>query len=117
VVGSRERGILLYQDITCGLAWGLTLEARLVFFDTESYDSRVYEYENDLGGVFANPALYGRGRRVYVLVRTAPIAEVLRISCKYAATQKDGVRTISSGDAEITGDLDDRFGFQLDIQW
>jgi hypothetical protein len=115
--GRHERGILMYQDITCAIGPGLTLEARLVFFDTESYDSRIYEYENDLRGVFANPALYGRGRRWYLLVRTAPMLEVLTLSCKYSATQKDGVRSISSGNTEIAGDLDDRFGLQLDLRW
>jgi hypothetical protein len=88
-----------------------------VFFDTESYDSRVYAYENDLRGAFSNPSLYGRGRRWYVLVRSSLIDGVLTLSCKYAATQKDGARTISSGDAEIAGDLDDRFGLQIDLQW
>jgi hypothetical protein len=94
----------------------LTAEVRLVFFDTESYDARVYEFENDVRGAFANPALYGRGRRWYVLLRTSPVGGILTFSCKYAATQKEGIRTISSGNTEIAGDLDDRFSLQLDLR-
>ena len=115
--GRHERGLLLYQDIQYSTRWGFSIEARLVFFDTESYDSRVYEYENDLRGAFANPALYGKGRRWYLLVRSPPLLEVVTFSCKYSATQKDGVGTLSSGDSEIVGDLDDRFGIQLDMRW
>lgn len=115
--GRHERGLLLYEDLTCAVTPWLTAEARLVFFDTESYDTRIYEYENDLRGAFANPALYGRGRRWYVLLRSAPAWDILTLSCKYAVTQREGVRAISSGLTEIAGDLDDRFGLQLDLRW
>ncbi len=115
--GARERGFLLYEDITWSVASGLTVEGRLAFFDTESYDARVYAYENDLRGAFANPPLYGKGRRWYLLARGEVIEGVLTFSCKYSATQKDGVRMISSGDAGIIGDLDDRFGCQLDLRF
>jgi hypothetical protein len=114
--GRHERGILLYEDVSCAVSDWLTAEVRLVFFDTESYDARVYEFENDVRGAFANPALYGRGRRWYVLLRTSPVGGILTFSCKYAATQKEGIRTISSGNTEIAGDLDDRFSLQLDLR-
>lgn len=115
--GVHERGFLLYQDLRYAAASGISVEARLAFFDTESYDTRVYEYENDLRGVFANPALYGRGRRWYILIRSPVVLGVASFACKYAATRKEGVRFISSGDTEIRGDLDDRLGVQLDIRW
>jgi hypothetical protein len=116
-VAPAERGFLAYQDVTWKAPWGVSVEGRLVFFDTDSYDARVYAYENDVRGVFANPALYGRGRRWYVLVRSEPLAGILTFSCKYAATFHEGVTSISSGLMEIAGDTDDRLGLQLDINW
>ena len=112
--GGRERGILFYHDWQWKPMQNFTLEARMIFFDTDSFDARVYEFENDLRGVFANPALFGEGRRWYLLVRyrTGP---PLSLSVKYAETQKDGVAMIGTGPGEIQGDLDNRVSFQLDL--
>ncbi len=112
--GGSELGYLLYEDVRYAYPSGLSIEGRLVFFHTGSFDSRVYEYENDLRGVFSNPSLFGKGRRWYLLIRY-PIAGVMTFSMKYSQTQKDGVKTMGSGDAEIMGDTDDRIGAQLEV--
>ncbi len=114
--GVTEKGFLFYQDLQCVLSPQLKAEARLAFFDTESYESRLYEYENDLRGVFANPALYGKGRRWYVLIHWK-IADAVDISAKYSATQKEGVATLGSGDSEIRNDIDNRLGLQVDVRF
>ncbi|MFN0157897.1 MAG: hypothetical protein ACKVRP_07480 [Bacteroidota bacterium] len=111
-----ENGYLLFQELRYRTSESLTLEFRMVFFETDSYDSRLYEFENDLRGVFSNPALYGSGRRWYVLARYK-VNHVLALSMKYAETQRDGVTSISSGPSEIVGDIDNRLSMQLDWQW
>ncbi len=111
-----EKGFLFYQDIQHKLSRSFTLEARLIFFHTDSYDSRVYEYENDLRGVFANLALYGKGRRWYLLMRWR-VADIIWFSAKYAETRKEGVTSIGSGLTEILGDVDNRIGVQVEITW
>lgn len=113
-VKKRESGILLYQEVQSKLTEDLKLEVRLIFFDTDSYDSRLYEYENDLRGVFSNPALYGKGRRWYALM-SYKFANILNFSAKYSETLKEGVKTISSGLTEIIGDLDNRVSLQLEV--
>lgn len=113
---SHERGFLLFQDVHFRPQDRFAIETRLVFFDTQSFDSRIYEYENDIRGVFANPALFGKGRRWYVLVRYKPV-DALALSVKYAETQKDGVTSMGSGMSEIIGDLDNRLAMQLDVQF
>jgi hypothetical protein len=109
-----EQGYLLFQDVRYGISRRFSIQARLVFFQTVSYDSRLYEYENDLRGVFSNPALYGKGRRWY-LVAHYNIASMLKLSAKYAETQKEGMTSMGSGVSEIMGDLDNRLSLQLDI--
>lgn len=112
--GRDERGVLLYQTIQYSAA-GVAAEARLIFFDTGSYDSRLYEYEADLRGVFANPALSGKGQRWYFVLSLSPYRPI-RISAKYAETRLEGVRSIGTGPMEISGDLDNRFSFQIDVK-
>jgi hypothetical protein len=111
---ATERGYLLYQDIRYGISNRFSIEGRLAFFHTDSYDSRLYEYENDLRGVFSNPALYGKGRRWYMVIRYY-MAGVLTLSAKYSETQKEGVTSLGSGTTEIYGDLDNRLSLQFDI--
>ncbi|HET6271454.1 MAG TPA: helix-hairpin-helix domain-containing protein [Bacteroidota bacterium] len=114
--GRTERGYLFYQDIRYTRSPGFNIEGRLVFFDTDSYNSRLYEYENDLHGVFSNPALYGKGRRWYLLIRY-DLFDALTVSAKYQQTEREEVSAISSGDAEILGNVDNRFTLQLDLNW
>lgn len=113
--GRGERGYLLYQDVRYRISKGLSLSTRLVFFDTQSYDSRLYEYEADLRGAFSNPGLYGKGRRWYLMIDYA-IARTFTLSAKYSETQREGVTTISSGSTEIQGPLDNRLSVQIDVR-
>jgi hypothetical protein len=113
-IQKREQGYLLFQDIRYEISKRFSIQARLIFFETDSYDSRLYEYENDLRGVFSNPALYGKGRRWYLVVHYN-IASMLKLSAKYAETQKEAVTSMGSGVSEVMGDLDNRLSLQLDI--
>jgi DNA uptake protein ComE-like DNA-binding protein len=114
LVNRQQRGYLFYQEMQYAIPPVFTGEIRLVFFDTDSYDSRLYEYENDVRGVFSNPALYGEGRRWYVLVRWKP-TDILSLSAKYSETQYVDRTTIGSGLTEIRGSMDNRLTLQLDL--
>ncbi|MDZ7262896.1 MAG: helix-hairpin-helix domain-containing protein, partial [candidate division KSB1 bacterium] len=96
-------GILMYQDI--GIRWfkKLKVQGRLTFFDTPSYDARIYQFENDLAGVMTNRALYGKGTRCYMLL-VYDLLKQIRVSLKYAIDYLEGVDTIGSGWDEIDGD-------------
>lgn len=111
---SQESGLMMYQDIWIRCSERLTLEVRLAFFQTDSYDSRIYEFESDVQGSFSNPGLYGRGRRWYTIARWQ-IVQGIRLSAKYSEIQKEGVSTLGSGSTEVAGDLDNRITLQLDV--
>ena len=87
---------------------------RFATFDTESYDSRVYEFEGDVRGGYSFPALYGRGIRWYI-VFGGKVMEHVEISFKYSETLKSGTAALGSGDSEILGPLDNRVTFQIDV--
>ena len=88
--------------------------ARMVFFDTDSYDSRLYEYENEVRGGYSLPALYGKGIRWYFVAGWKVLAHA-ELSVKYTETLKPGSRSLGSDSSEILGPLDNSVTFQLDI--
>ncbi|HLF20771.1 MAG TPA: hypothetical protein VI704_08265, partial [Bacteroidota bacterium] len=111
---SAERGFLWMQDVRLRPRNDVTVDARVIMFQTDSFDSRVYEFENDLRGTFSNPALFGKGIRWYLLARQR-FTGYFELSAKYSRTVKDGAKTISSGSNEISGDSEGQLSLQIDI--
>ncbi|MBI3004193.1 MAG: hypothetical protein HYY49_02110 [Ignavibacteriales bacterium] len=109
-----ERGLLWMQDARLRPGMNLTVDARVIIFQTDSFDSRVYEFESDVRGTFSNPALFGKGIRWYILTRHR-LSGNFEASAKYSRTIKDGVKTLSSGLSEIIGDSDGQLSFQVDV--
>jgi hypothetical protein len=68
--GTWEKGFMIYQDISYSAVGSpLTLSARYALFDTDSYNSRIYAYENDVLYAFSIPGLYYRGSRYYLTLK------------------------------------------------
>ncbi|MES2763021.1 MAG: helix-hairpin-helix domain-containing protein [Bacteroidota bacterium] len=64
-----ENGVGFAQDIVFKkLKLPFTFTARYAIFDTKSYDSRVYVYENDVLYGYSVPALYYKGQRAYFII-------------------------------------------------
>jgi hypothetical protein len=112
----HETGYLFLQDFRYDPFQDLRIYGRIVIFDTESYNSRVYQFENDLRGVLNNPALYGKGTRWYLMIEY-DFLDFARISAKYSELYKPDELSLSSGDNEILGNLDNRITVQLDIKF
>jgi hypothetical protein len=85
--GRNAMGFLAYQDFRLTPVNNLSLETRVVFFQTDSYDARVYEFENGVPGVMFNPALAGTGRRWYVVLRLGS-GGGMGLSGKYSETER-----------------------------
>ena len=111
----KENGYLLFQDVNFVLLKDLTIYGRIIFFHTDSYNSRVYEFENDLTGIMTNPALFGEGTRWYFIARYKTSLG-LNISLKYSELYKPYEKSLGSGYSEITGNIDNRISFQLDFK-
>jgi len=110
---SMEKGFLSYHDIDYDggrFRWSL----RLLFFRTDSYDTRIYEYERDLDGAVSFPALYGNGLRWYFLVRYS-MFPCLTVGAKYSDLIRDDVRHIGTGLDELPANHDNRISVQLDL--
>jgi hypothetical protein len=113
---SKESGYLFFQDIKYVPISNLNLSGRFVFFSTDSYNSRIYEFENDLIGIMSNPALYGEGLRWYFMARYSTKLG-LNLSLKYSELYKPNERYLGSGDSEIKGNIDNRLNFQIDFNF
>ncbi|MBX7181643.1 MAG: helix-hairpin-helix domain-containing protein [Bacteroidia bacterium] len=68
--GQWEKGFMMYQDVSYSAVGSpITISARYALFDTDSYNSRIYAYENDVLYAFSIPGLYYRGSRYYVTLK------------------------------------------------
>ncbi|MCH6559801.1 helix-hairpin-helix domain-containing protein [candidate division KSB1 bacterium] len=110
-----ENGFLVYQDIRLRPNKKFQIQARLTFFESDSFDSRLFQYENDLPGVLTNRALFGRGNRWYILVKYQPLKKFAAYF-KYSETYRDDVDVIGSGADQINGNLDRRVSMQLEMK-
>lgn len=109
----NESGLLAFQDVRMYPFAKLLVNFRIIAFHTDSFDSRLYEYESDPPGTMNNPALFGKGYRWYITGRYE-LSSSLDIWFKYGHTVKEGVKVLGSGQNEIKGDLDNRVSIQLD---
>ncbi len=79
-----EQGFMMFQDIIYKpLSFPLSFSTRLAYFDTESYNTRIYAFENDVLYAFSFPAYFNKGMRMYANIRwdiTRSISVWLRVS-------------------------------------
>ncbi|HLG31612.1 MAG TPA: helix-hairpin-helix domain-containing protein [Ignavibacteriaceae bacterium] len=113
-LNETENGYLVFQDIRFTPTPDFNLYGRIMFFSTDSFESAVYEYENNLTGVLTNIALFGEGIRWYLLMRYKAM-KFITISFKYSETYKPGEQTISSGSNEIRNNVENIISLQIDI--
>lgn len=114
--GGNNKGGLFYTDLRFFPLTGLAVSTRFIFFDTESYDSRIYEYEDDIRGVMSNTGLYGRGRRWYVLIKYK-IRSFAELYGKYSETYIDGAKSIGTGNDLIQGDINNKINLGIEIKF
>lgn len=113
---SKENGFMVFQDIQfTPRNIPLSISERLAYFNTDSYNSRIYAYENDLLYTFSIPAYYGRGFRTYVNLKFK-INKNLDFWFKIANTSWNDREYISSGNNEIKGNNKTELKFQLRLK-
>ncbi|MDW8466741.1 MAG: hypothetical protein RML35_11420 [Chloroherpetonaceae bacterium] len=93
----RNLGWLIAQDINLDLFdQRLSIDARLAFFQTDSFDAAIYAFENDLPLTFTVYAHNGRGQRAFVNLRYQILAQV-ELAARFANVFRDDVASIGSG--------------------
>jgi hypothetical protein len=111
-----KTGLNFYQDIYWKFIKIIAFRFRFSSFSTSDYDSRLYEYENDLPHVFSNYALYGRGRKWYIMITANPSPQI-RLWLKYRRITFDSVVSIGSGMMTIGGDMRQDVHLQVELRY
>lgn len=110
---TSEKGFLTFQEIKYKLKSIFILTTRIIFFRTDSYNSRIYEFENDLRGLMTNLPMFGEGFRWYLLLSYRAL-ESLNLHFKYSETYKPNETSLGSGNSEIMGNIDNKISLQID---
>lgn len=112
----KENGFVVFQDIQFSPGKvPVNLSARVAWFNTDSYKSRIYAYENDLLYTFSIPAYFGKGFRTYINLKYK-ISEKLDFWFKVANTSWNDREIISSGNNKILGNNKTELKFQLRLK-
>ncbi len=108
-----EDGFLMYQDVIykpVGKPYQFIL--RYAHFSMDSYDARIYAYENDLLYVFSVPPYFGRGSRVYAMTKLK-IRRRVDLWVRWSQWFYNDRATISSGNNEVLSNRRDEIKVQL----
>jgi hypothetical protein len=113
----NDKGLYFYQDIIYKpQKLPFSIACRYGIFDTDSYDSRIYAFENDILYAFSVPAVYYKGSRAYISLKYSPTKNV-DIWLKYGETYFSNKNTISSGLTEIKGNTKSEIKAQVRISF
>ncbi len=111
-----ERGWLFYQNIKMSSDnIPLSFSVRYAIFSTDSYNTRIYTYENDVLYSFSIPSFYGRGSRFYICIKYIA-SRRMELWFKYNITYYSDKDMIGSGMEEIAGNKKNEIKFQLRLR-
>jgi len=113
----QKTGFLIYQDITWRpkqTPWALSF--RYALFDTDSYDERIYAYENDVLYAYSIPAYYYKGSRAYILVKYS-LGRNIDLWLRYAQTYYSNKQVVGSGLDEIQGRFKSEIKAQIRVKF
>jgi len=112
---SKEQGLLITQDVAYKpKSFPLSLNIRYALFDTDSYNTRIYSYENNALYVFSIPAYYFKGSRCFLLARYS-FGRSTDLWVKYGFFLYNDRDQIGSGAEQIQGDRKSDLTIQLRI--
>ncbi|MCD4664622.1 MAG: helix-hairpin-helix domain-containing protein [Bacteroidales bacterium] len=109
----KGAGYLVYQDIAWNPPNGkLSVIFRYSLFDTDSYDERIYAYENDVLYAFSVPAYYYKGSRGYILLKYQ-ITRKINFWLRFAHTYFSNHNIIGTALDEIDGNTKSEIKVQV----
>ncbi|MCK4591255.1 MAG: helix-hairpin-helix domain-containing protein [Candidatus Latescibacteria bacterium] len=85
----REQGLSAFLDFRISLLRSSIICGRLTTFKTNSYDSRIYEFETDHPGAAFSRFIYGKGVKWYLFVAQKMSWGKLSAKYRWQKTQKE----------------------------
>lgn len=112
-----EFGFLIYQDFQYApLKSKITGNLRIAYFNTASYQSRIYTYEDDVLYNFSFGMYSGNGWRTYANIKYK-LTKSIDFWARYALLYVKNVTSIGSGLDEIIGNQKSEVKVQLRYQF
>ncbi len=113
----NSKGFMVYQDVIYDFKFiPARISLRYALFDTDSYDSRVYAYENDVLYYFSIPAYSGRGSRIYALLKV-DISRNIDLWLRWGQFYYTDRNEIGSGRDAIEGNTKTEFKAQMRLKF
>jgi len=114
---NAEFGYMVYQDADFSPMFSkISGNVRIAYFNTPSFNSRIYAYEDDVLYNFSFGMYNGRGFRTYANLKYK-IIKHLDIWARYAVFLYKDVQTVGSGLDEINGNKKTDLKLQLRYQF
>ena len=114
---NAEFGYMIYQDADFSPMFSkISGNVRIAYFNTPSFNSRIYAYEDDVLYNFSFGMYNGRGFRTYANLKYK-IIKHLDIWARYAVFLYKDVQTVGSGLDEINGNKKTDVKLQLRYQF
>lgn len=116
-IKNSETGYLVYQDAAYNpLSSRISGNIRIAVFNTPSYNSRIYAYEDNVLYSSGSAVYSGKGLRTFINARYK-LNKKMDVWARYAIALYQGVTTIGSGLDEIDGNRKSEVKFQLRYQF
>ncbi|MCX7735942.1 MAG: hypothetical protein N2319_04455 [Candidatus Kapabacteria bacterium] len=115
-VKPNETGFAISLEMTYKPIPDLLFQGRITKFDTDSYESAIWQFECPVQGYMYSQVLYEQGWRGYFGVRYS-ITEFLSAAFRFSITSKNNVDNLGSGLNQILGNQDKKIIFQININF
>jgi hypothetical protein len=113
----EEKGFLFFTDMLFHpVEKPYALVARLAWFHTDGYQSRIYSFERDMPQSFYIPAFYNKGVRFYTQLKW-DICRNLPCYIKYGYTRYFNIDFTGSGDNRVDGNKRNDVKAQISIKF
>ena len=112
-----SNGFMVYQDINYKrMGSRITYSLRYALMDSPNWNTRIYAYENDVLYAFSILPYYGRGSRIYGMIKV-DVARGIDFWARYGAFLYDQTREISAETADPTEVINSDIHLQLRFQF
>lgn len=113
---NKDKGMLIQQDLIFRpKSFPLDVSVRYALFDTDSYYSRIYSFENNALYTYSIPSYYYEGSRAYLLLRYTFLKR-FDLWMKYGQFLYANRKNIGTGTEEIAGNRKSDITVQLRIK-
>jgi hypothetical protein len=107
---TNAKGFLAYSELLFNYSRYWSGQLRLLYFETDNYDSRVYTFESDVPYHFSIPAFYGKGFRYYINFN---VTAGKHVSCWLRWTQTIYLKSIQMTDINDNQFMHADYTFQI----